>query len=70
MKKTLVLLVVLILVFSLFPSAAFADLIIPPEETPEPAPVQDTVPLLPILLIAVAVLAIAFVLWRFLRKRA
>ena len=70
MKKSLALLVVMILLLSLFPLFASADLIIPPEETPEPVPVQETVPLLPILLIAVAILAIAFVLWRFLRKKA
>ena len=70
MKKVLALLVVLILVFSLFPSAAFADLIIPPQETPEPAPAQGSSPALSVLLIAAAVLIIAFVLWRLLRKKA
>ena len=70
MKKTLVLLVVLILVFSLFPSAAFADLIIPPEETPEPAPARSGSPAVTVLLIAAAVLIVAFVLWRLLRKKA
>ena len=69
MKKTLVLLVVLILVFSLFPSAAFADLIDLPRETPEPATAQAGNVLVPVLLIAAAVLIIAFILWRVLRKR-
>ena len=69
MKKSLCLLAVCVLLIALFPLSASADLLPPPEVSPAPAPTQSCSPLLPILLIAAAVLIVAFVLWRVLRKK-
>ena len=69
MKKSLCLLAVCILLIALFPLSASADLLPPPEASPAPAPTQGCSSL-PVLLIAAAVLVVAFVLWRILRKKA
>ncbi len=68
MKKSLCLLAVCVLLIALFPLSASADLLPPPEASPTPAPTQGCSSL-PILLIAAAVLVVAFVLWRILRKK-
>ena len=70
MKKCLALLVVMILLLSLLPLSAFADALIPPDETPEPSEDAAESSPMPLVLISVAVMVIAFILWRVLRKKA
>jgi hypothetical protein len=70
MKKSLSLLAVCVLLIALCPLSASADLLPPPTPSPAPEAAPASSPLLPILLIAAAVLIVAFVLWRFLRKKA